>query len=351
MFSATRLTNKLMRTVYGVAARLPNSPGSTHPQLKASPRHETGEVAKFHWTQMPAKRPLSRARKSYVRAAFHTPAAMADEAAGLLVARGALGCSVVEMTRPGARPKRNVTLEAYFDNVTRGEIERIRRALDAAGMLASNGAAHGLRRVTDPGWATLWQSRFRPFRIGRRFLLVPPWQRDQQDGRVSIVIQPGQAFGTGHHPTTAGTLRAIEEAISAAPRDSALDVGTGSGVLAIAMGQLGVHDIVAIDVDAIALENAEENAALNRMGSRIRFSPVPLNSIRRRFDLITANILTPTLIEFAPKLPQMLTTNGRLILSGILAREADAVAQHYAPPLRELRRAINRGWATLVYER
>jgi len=314
-------------------------------------RHETSEMAEFHGTQMPAKRTSTRARKSYVRAAFHTPAAMADEAAGLLVARGALGCSVVEMTRPGTRPKRTVTLEAYFENVTRSEIDRIRRALDAAGMLASNGASNGVRRVTDPGWSTMWQSRFRPFRIGRRFLLVPPWQRDHEDGRVSIVIQPGQAFGTGHHPTTAGTLRAIEEAIAASPRASALDVGTGSGVLAIAMGLLGVQDIIAIDVDTVALENAEENAALNRMGNRIRFSPVPLNSIRRRFDLITANILTPTLIEFAPKLTQMLTTNGRVILSGILAREADEVARHYAPSLRELRRAINRGWATLVFAR
>jgi ribosomal protein L11 methyltransferase len=290
-------------------------------------------------------------RRSYVRAAFHTPAAMADEAAGLLVARGALGCSVLEMMRPGTRPKKNITLEAYFDRITPGEIARIRRTMAAAGMLASAGITHSVRRIVDPGWSTLWQSRFRPFRIGRRFLIVPPWHREHQPGRVSIVIQPGQAFGTGHHPTTAGTLRAIEDAIAIAPRAAALDLGTGSGVLAIAMGLLGIPDIVAIDVDAIALENAEENAALNHMGSRIRFSPVPLGSVRRRFDLIAANILTPTLIEFAPKLTRMLTANGRLVLSGILAREADEVVRHYAPPLREVARTINRGWAMVVLAR
>jgi ribosomal protein L11 methyltransferase len=290
-------------------------------------------------------------RRSYVRAVFHTPAAMADEAAGLLVARGALGCSVLEMARPGTRPRKNVSLEAYFDKVSRVEIGRIERALAAAGMLASDGTGHGLRRIIDPGWSTLWQSRFRPFRIGRRFLIVPPWHREHEAGRVSIVIQPGQAFGTGHHPTTAATLRAIEDAIAAAPRTTALDLGTGLGVLAIAMGLLGIPDIIAIDVDTTALENAEENAALNHVGERIRFSSVPLRSIRRRFDLITANILTPTLIEFAPRLSRMLTANGRLVLSGILAREAERVAHHYAPPLRAVARASNRGWATLVYSR
>jgi ribosomal protein L11 methyltransferase len=275
---------------------------------------------------------------------------MADEAAGVLVARGALGCAVLEMARPGTRPRKNVSLEAYFDRVTPVEIARIERALAEAGMLVANGTAHGVRRITDPGWSTIWQSRFRPFRIGRRFLIVPPWNHEHEDGRVSIVIQPGQAFGTGHHPTTASTLRAIEDATTAGPRAMALDVGTGSGVLAIAMGLLGIPDIIAIDVDTIALDNAGENAALNHVSARIRFSSVPLTSIRRHFDLITANILTPTLIEFAPKLTRMLTASGRLVLSGILARETDAVARHYAPPLREVRRVINRGWATLVYE-
>jgi ribosomal protein L11 methyltransferase len=276
---------------------------------------------------------------------------MADEAAGLLVARGALGCAVVEMTRPGARPLKNVTLEAYFDRITQREIETIRRAMAEAGMLATNGALLGVRRIADPGWATLWQRRFRPFRVGTKFLIVPPWRPRREQGRVSIVVQPGQAFGTGHHPTTAGSLRAIEDTIADARPRTALDVGTGSGILAIAMAALGIHDIVAIDVDPIALDNAEDNAALNHVAERIRFSPVPLASIRRRFDLIAANILADTLIELAPRLRRMLAPTGRLILSGILAREVPEVVDCYAPPLRVAARNINRGWATLVLAR
>jgi len=298
-----------------------------------------------------AARSRRATKRIYTRAAFHTPAAMADEAAGLLVASGALGCAVVEMTRPGARPLKNVTLEAYFDRITQREIEAIRRAMAEAGMLATNGATLGVRRVTDPGWATLWQRRFRPFRVGRRFLIVPPWWSRREPGRVNIVIQPGQAFGTGHHPTTAGSLRAIEEAIADARPRSALDVGTGSGILAIAIALLAVHDVVAIDVDPTALDNAEENAALNHTADRIRFSPVPLASIRHHFDLITANILAETLIELAPRLRRMLTPAGRLVLSGVLAREVADVLSYYAPPLKLTARSVTRGWATLVLAR
>jgi ribosomal protein L11 methyltransferase len=276
---------------------------------------------------------------------------MADEAAGLLVASGALGCAVVEMTRPGTRPLKNVTLEAYFDRISQREIESIRRAMAEAGMLVTNGAVLGVRRITDPGWATLWQRRFRPFRVGSRFLIVPPWRMHREPSRVSIVIQPGQAFGTGHHPTTAGSLRAIEDAIVDVRPRTALDVGTGSGILAIAMAALRVHDVVAIDVDPIALENAKDNAALNRVAERIRFSAVPLASIRHRFDLIAANILADTLIELAPRLRRMLSPEGRLVLSGILAREVHNVLSCYAPPLKLAARSVNRGWATLVLAR
>ncbi len=291
------------------------------------------------------------AKRIYVRAAFHIPAAMADEAAGLLVASGALGCAVVELTRPGTRPPKNVTLEAYFERITQREIENIRRAMAEAGMLATTGAVLGVRRITDPGWATLWQRRFRPFRVGSRFLIVPPWRPRREPGRVTIVIQPGQAFGTGHHPTTSGSLRAIEDAIADRRPRTALDAGTGSGILAIAMAALGIHEIVAIDVDPIALDNAEDNAALNRVAEQIRFSAVPLASIRHRFDLISANILADTLIELAPRLRRMLAPAGRLILSGILAREVPDVLKSYAPPLKLAARSVNRGWATLVLAR
>jgi ribosomal protein L11 methyltransferase len=307
----------------------------------------------------------SASRRSYTRAIFRTHAHLADEAAGILVAGGAIGCAVAGMKLPRAREDKTVALEAYFDRISVAELSRLRLMMEQAGMLAGaarDGAAGdgarngGVRRIVDPGWSTLWMRRFGPFRVGRRMLIVPPWKRENQRGRTTIVVQPARAFGTGHHPTTAGALRAIESIVSARAPKSILDAGTGSGVLAIAAALLGPRagdepEIVAIDVDPAALENARANARLNRVEKSIRFSSVPLASIHRHFDLIVANILSHTLIELARHLSLLVAPGGRLILGGFLADEAGEVLHHYRPPLRCLSRKTHRGWTTLVMAR
>ncbi|MGA9725634.1 MAG: 50S ribosomal protein L11 methyltransferase [Candidatus Binatus sp.] len=304
-------------------------------------------------------------RRSYTRAIFRTHAHLADEAAGILVAGGAIGCAVAGMKLPRAREAKTVALEAYFDRISASDLSRLRLMMEQAGMLAdatrdgaaADGARHSsVRRIVDPGWSTLWMRRFGPFRVGRRMLIVPPWKRENQRGRTTIVVQPARAFGTGHHPTTAGALRAIESLMGAHAPKSILDAGTGSGVLAIAAALLGKGDglereIIAIDVDPTALENARVNARLNGVEKSIRFSSVPLASIHRHFDLITANILSHTLIELAPHLRRIVAPGGRLILGGFLADEASEVLNHYRSPLRCLSRKTHRGWTTLVMAR
>jgi ribosomal protein L11 methyltransferase len=187
--------------------------------------------------------------------------------------------------------------------------------------------------------------------VGRRFLIVPPWRRVADRDRLNIIIRPGRAFGTGHHPSTFGTLNLVEEWCSKRRVGRALDVGTGSGILAIALRKLGVGPVVAIDIDATALENARENAELNRLGGQIRFSAAPLGSIRGRFDLITANILSSIVIDMAPQLKARLRPGGGLILAGILKREAAEVAAAYSPELRCVSTRIDRAWAALMLER
>ncbi len=304
-------------------------------------------------------------RRSYTRAIFRTHAHLADEAAGILVAGGAIGCAVAGMKLPRAREDKTVALEAYFDRISASELSRLRLMMEQAGMLADaarDAAAvdgtrnSSVRRIVDPGWSTLWMRRFGPFRVGRRMLIVPPWKRENQHGRTTIVVQPARAFGTGHHPTTAGALRAIESLMGERAPQSILDAGTGSGVLAIAAALLGKGDrlereIIAIDVDPTALENARVNARLNGVEKSIRFSSVPLASIHRHFDLIMANILSHTLIELAPHLKRIVAPGGRLILGGFLADEAGDVLSHYRSPLRCLSRKTHRGWTTLVMAR
>jgi ribosomal protein L11 methyltransferase len=285
--------------------------------------------------------------RRFAKATFTTTAALADEAAGFLVARGALGCAIAGARRPGARPPRIVRLEAFFDRLSPTDFRRLRRELASAGM-ATGANSGGVEQIDDPGWATQWMSRFEPLRIGRRFVIVPPWARGHEPHRLRIAIKPARAFGTGHHPTTIGMLRTVEQLCSKRHFKTALDVGTGSGILAIAMRMLGIDSVVAIDIDPDALDNARDNAALNQLDNAIEFANTPLAKIRRRFDLITANILASALIELAPALKRRLAPQGVLILGGIRAREARGVLKYYQRELRLIHSRSDRGWMTLV---
>jgi ribosomal protein L11 methyltransferase len=292
---------------------------------------------------MPAQR--------YIKATFETPAGLADEAAGILVACGALGCAVERGGRAGPRSRRPVKLEAYFTTLRPTQLRSIRSAMRAAGMLTDSDPDGAPQSIVDPGWATMWQKRFEPLPLGERFLIVPPWRRIAEPGRISITVLPGQAFGTGHHPTTSGALLAIDALIERKKIARAIDVGTGSGILAIAMALRGVRKITAIDNDALALENARENAELNGVSKRIAFSTTPLVQVRGGFDLVVANILRKTLIAIAPDLKRLVAREGHLVLGGILAREAKSVASHYGPELRLIDSTTSRGWTTLVFRK
>jgi ribosomal protein L11 methyltransferase len=287
----------------------------------------------------------------YIKATFETPAGLADEAAGILVANGALGCAVERGGRAGARSRRPVKLEAYFTTLRPAKLRAIRRAMRAAGMLTDSDRDVAPQSIVDPGWATMWQLRFEPLPIGDRFLIVPPWHRATEPGRISITVLPGQAFGTGHHPTTSGALLAIDELIAHHKIARAIDVGTGSGILAIAIAMLGLRKVMAIDNDAAVLGNARENAASNGVAKRVAFSTTPIAQVRGTFDLVVANILSKTLIAMAPDLKRLVARGGHLVLGGLLAREAKSVASHYEPDLQIANTTVARGWVTMVFRR
>ena len=296
-----------------------------------------------------------RKPRTYTRVIFEAPPATADDAAAILVAHGALGCELVRPSTPAHRDmttrarQRDIRIVAWFDRTTPGAIARLTRILSAASMISKaplDGSPPD--QLEDPGWATMWRKRFAPLPIGDRFLIVPPWRRPTDRDRIPIVIRPGQAFGTGHHPSTAGTLALVEAVCARGNIARALDVGAGSGILSIAMRKLGVPEVVAIDIDPTALANARENAELNRINHGLRISAVPLSSIRGRFDLIVANILSSVIIAMAPRLKTRLRPGGRLILAGILAREARAVTAAFRPELRRLRSRTDGAWTALL---
>jgi ribosomal protein L11 methyltransferase len=299
--------------------------------------------------QLPA---LRTKPKTYRSIGFQVPAAAADEAAGILVASGALGCEVAKIAqrKPNRGSRSTVLLRAYFVRLGPELATRLHGTLESAGMLA-NGSAPALEELTDPGWATLWQDRFVPLPLGERFLIVPPWRSERDRAVIRIVIQPGQAFGTGHHPSTAGTLAAVEQLCVGGAVENALDVGTGSGILAIAMVKLGVANVTAIDIDEVALANAAENLKLNRVSRKVTLSSSPLDSINGRFALITANILSSTLIRMKRELVARLAPSGHLVLAGILQREAESVVAAYRGIVRYIGSRNDGSWTALIFRK
>lgn len=172
--------------------------------------------------------------------------------------------------------------------------------------------------VEERDWHAEWQARLEPVDVGC-LRVAPPWKAQPGD----VVIEPAQAFGTGHHETTAGCLTALCE------RDlrgcSVLDVGTGSGVLAIAAARLGADPVVAIDTDPLAVHAATANAGLNAVKVAVRLGSV--EAVPGSYDVVLANLDTATLIRLAPALTVRLAHGGCLIASGIsLERSADAAA-------------------------
>ncbi len=177
-----------------------------------------------------------------------------------------------------------------------------------------------VRIVAEEDWANKWKESYRPLRIGRRLLIVPSWLRADTEvapHEICIELDPGMAFGTGLHPTTRLALRLLEDAIR--PGDSVLDVGTGSGILSIAALKLGAANVLATDVDEVAVSVAADNARKNAVAGRIIVQHGSLPRPVTPFDLVMVNILPHIILDlFDHGLHQYVSAQGRLLLSGII---------------------------------
>jgi ribosomal protein L11 methyltransferase len=179
------------------------------------------------------------------------------------------------------------------------------------------------RKLAQANWAEAWRAHYSPQRIGQHFLIVPSWlPPEPQPGDRVIRLDPGMTFGTGLHPTTRLCLVALETLTG--PGARVLDVGCGSGILAIGAARLGAARVVALDINPDAVATAAANAALNGVALDT-FAGELAGLPAERFDVITANLLASTISELAPTFPQYLVPGGVLIASGILADQAAAV--------------------------
>ena len=236
----------------------------------------------------------------------------------------------------------NATYVAWFDAEAD---EAGTRARLAAAALIAGVPADGIFLTTleSSDWSTAWQKQWQGMPIGKRLWVRPSFCEPAVEERVDIVLDPGMAFGTGTHPTTRLCLEAVERICDDASPASVLDMGAGSGILAIAALKLGAGSALAIDMEEESVEACGSNAAINGVKLSAALDNKPPTD---RFDLVLANILAGPLIEMAPALAACV--GDRLVLSGLLARQADAVAAAYvAEGLRELRRDRLEEWCAI----
>lgn len=203
------------------------------------------------------------------------------------------------------------------------------------------------RAVAREDWRDAWRARFKPQKIGRRLLVTPPWIRPAETRRRVVFIEPAMAFGTGTHETTRCCLEFIDELCAGGAPARALDVGTGSGILAIALARLGVREVLGLDNDPVALEAARANLELNGVGGAVTLSGARVARVRRRFPLVAANILLETLVGMAASLTRCVAVRGRLVLSGLLHDHVPEAVRRF-PGLRLEQRKDRGEWSTLL---
>lgn len=178
--------------------------------------------------------------------------------------------------------------------------------------------------VPDEDWVRITQAQFSPVKVSDRLWIVPSWHEPPSSDAINIRLDPGVAFGTGSHPTTHLCLQWLDTHVTG--EDSVLDYGCGTGILAIAAAKLGAASVLGTDIDPQAVESAAYNARHNEVEARF---VLPAELPSERFSLVVANILSNPLKVLAPALLGRVAPGGRLVLSGVLARQAEEVIEVY----------------------
>ena len=208
-------------------------------------------------------------------------------------------------------------------------------------------------RVDEEDWGEGWKQSFPPLEVGRRLRVRTPWTARDDSGRHDVEILPAMAFGTGHHASTLGCLLALEDLLGCEGALSpVLDVGTGSGVLAIAAARLGARAVAAVDVDPVAVEAAVENVRRNGLDAVVRLRRGSLESVTGRYRLIVANLYAGLLRELFAGFGDHAEPRGWLIVSGLLEADREAVREAALAAGWESKseRCLD-GWTTLTLRR
>ena len=211
------------------------------------------------------------------------------------------------------------------------------------------------RRLSEEDWARAWRRHFKVLHIGRRLVICPTWLRySPRPDEVIVRLDPGMAFGTGLHPTTQMCLELLERLVQ--PGMKLLDLGAGSGILAIAAVKLGAGDVRALDVDPVAARVARENVRINGVEEKVEVREGTLSGTENLpphcYDLVVANITSKAISDLAPAMIHLLRPRGQVIASGILDQQVEDLEESFSKSGARIREVVGvDDWRALVIEK
>jgi ribosomal protein L11 methyltransferase len=245
------------------------------------------------------------------------------------------------------------SIAAYFPataplSIIVGELQVISLLVNAAEHDIPMRIEHSLLPDTD--WNESWKKGFTSIDVGERFAVLPPWERPSGN-RIPLIIDPGMAFGTGHHETTRSCLVLMERYADGVKKERFLDLGTGTGLLAIAARALGFRSVVGIDTDPLAIEASRGNIALNKSEGVVLIEG-GIDRCEGDYDMISANLISGTLVQLAREIASRLVPAGIVIMSGILKGQDDEVVEAAKNSgLACIERLADGKWVSLVCRR
>jgi len=276
------------------------------------------------------------------------PQEFQEAISNFLIEQGAQGLEEIEES------SKRVRLKAYFlkDGKEKSIFHVLSRYLKFLENIFLQKIPYQMKTtlVPEQDWGENWKRFFKPVPIGSRFVVFPPWEKVRlKRVQIPIEITPGMAFGTGTHATTQLCIQALETRLKKGA--TVLDVGTGSGILAIVAAKLDAQEVWGIDIDKVAVEGARENVEKNGVSEIVRVRRGGLGRIQKRFDIVIANIDFKSLKRLGMPLLRHLNDQGLLIFSGLLREQVDRIRQHYleTKALRFIKVAHQGEWVCLVF--
>ena len=310
---------------------------------------------------MPTTNAPSKSAKSWLKVTIDTPREGAEPIAAFITALTGSGVEYAEQPGATSSPVHEKIIGYIVNDQNRPAREKLLRDFltNISASLPDLGAASitlHTEIIEDEDWNKVWKQHFKPLQMTPRLVIKPTWEPYEPHSDEAVIeMDPGMAFGTGHHASTQLALECIESLFFSAgtlPK-SVLDVGTGTGILGMACAKFGAKKIVAIDNDQDAVQIAAENVANNGLADIMVVSNQDLSSVAGPFDLIVANITHDILKSLAPHITRLLATSGSLILSGLLRGEQQesirATYEHHHLILTQTKTLEE--WASLLFSK